>query len=115
MSFELHVDAPRWRRHLASVAGSTPGLVPVVKGNGYGLGRDLLAAEATSLGCDVLAVGTYDEVPQATLHPVAGDGVAHGLGHNKAHPGRGALDVSCVHDERGSGRPHTAHRGAELG
>lgn len=65
MTFELVVDAPRWRRHLGTVAGSTPGLVPVVKGNGYGLGRDLLAAESTSLGCDVIAVGTYEEVPTA--------------------------------------------------
>ena len=42
MTFELRVDAARWRRHLAAVAAGTPGLVPVVKGNGYGLGRDRL-------------------------------------------------------------------------
>ena len=65
MTFDLHVDAARWRRHLAGVAESTPGIVPVVKGNGYGLGRDLLAAEATTLGCPMLAVGTYAEVPGA--------------------------------------------------
>ncbi len=72
MTFELVVDAPRWRAHLAQVAQSTPGLVPVVKGNGYGLGRDVLAAEATTLDCDVIAVGTYDEVPSA-LADFAGD------------------------------------------
>ncbi|TXL56579.1 alanine racemase [Aeromicrobium terrae] len=65
MSFDLHVDAARWRRHLSTFAEATPGLVPVVKGNGYGLGRDLLAAEATTLGCSTLAVGTYAEVPGA--------------------------------------------------
>jgi alanine racemase len=65
MTFDLHVDAARWRRHLAGVAEATPGIVPVAKGNGYGLGRDLLAAETTSLGCSMLAVGTYDEVPDA--------------------------------------------------
>ena len=65
MTFDLHVDAARWRRHLAAFAEATPGVVPVVKGNGYGLGRDLLAAEATTLGCSMLAVGTYDEVPDA--------------------------------------------------
>ncbi|WP_375001398.1 alanine racemase [Aeromicrobium sp. CTD01-1L150] len=65
MSFELSVDAPRWRRHLTTVAEHTPGIVPVVKGNGYGLGRNLLAAESTTLGCDILAVGTYEEVPDA--------------------------------------------------
>lgn len=72
MTFELVVDAPRWRAHLTQVAESTPGLVPVVKGNGYGLGRDVLAAEATTLGCDIIAVGTYDEVPSA-LADFAGD------------------------------------------
>ena len=65
MSFDLHVDAARWRRHLAGFTAATPGLVPVVKGNGYGLGRDLLAAETTTLGCSMLAVGTYAEVPDA--------------------------------------------------
>jgi len=65
MTLSLHVYAERWRRHLRSVADATPGLVPVVKGNGYGLGRDLLATEATSLGATTLGVGTYAEVPDA--------------------------------------------------
>ena len=65
MTFDLHIDATRWRQHLAEVAEATPGIVPVAKGNGYGVGRDLLAAEATRLGCSMLAVGTYDEVPDA--------------------------------------------------
>src|SRR5699024_11889814 len=34
-------------------------------GNGYGLGRDNLAGEARRLGADVIAVGTYHEVPEA--------------------------------------------------
>ena len=67
MTFDLHVDAARWRRHLTGVAEATPGIVPVAKGNGYGLGRDRLAAEATALGCTMLAVGTYDEVPAALV------------------------------------------------
>lgn len=65
MTFDLHVDAARWRKHLAGFAEATPGLVPVAKGNGYGLGRDRLAAEATALGSPMLAVGTYAEVPDA--------------------------------------------------
>ena len=65
MTFDLHVDAARWRRHLAEFAEATPGIIPVVKGNGYGLGRDLLAQESTALRCSLLAVGTYDEVPDA--------------------------------------------------
>lgn len=65
MTFSLHVYAERWRRHLRSVTDATPGIVPVVKGNGYGLGRDLLATESGALGASTLAVGTYAEVPGA--------------------------------------------------
>ncbi|MET0819461.1 MAG: alanine racemase, partial [Aeromicrobium sp.] len=72
MAFELDVDAARWRRHLATVAEANPGIVPVIKGNGYGLGRSLLAMEATALGLDTIAVGTYAEVPGA-LASFAGD------------------------------------------
>ncbi|MEJ7634651.1 alanine racemase [Aeromicrobium sp.] len=72
MSFDLHVDAVRWRRGLRDVVDRTPGIVPVIKGNGYGFGRDLLAAEATALGLDMIAVGTYAEVP-AALAAFAGD------------------------------------------
>ena len=50
MSFELDVDAARWRRGLTTVAETTPGLVPVIKGNGYGFGRDLLAARGHAAG-----------------------------------------------------------------
>lgn len=69
MTLELHVDADRWHAHLDRVAaelrGNTDDLVPVIKGNGYGLGRGVLIAEAVRLGCTRIAVGTYAEVPQA--------------------------------------------------
>lgn len=65
MSFDLLVDASTWHTHLDSFAGRVPGLVPVAKGNGYGLGRSLLATEAQRLGVSQLAVGTYDEVDDA--------------------------------------------------
>jgi hypothetical protein len=72
MSFDLTVDASRWRTHLDSLTSRVPGLVPVIKGNGYGLGRDLLAAEAARLDVPLIAVGTYDEVAEA-LGAFAGD------------------------------------------
>ncbi len=72
MGFDLHVDATRWHRHTDEVVAATPGIVPVIKGNGYGLGRDTLAAEAGRLGLDTIAVGTYAEVP-AALETFAGD------------------------------------------
>jgi alanine racemase len=60
----LHVDAARWREHVRSYVASHAGVVPVVKGNGYGFGNEVLAAEAARLGVRTIAVGTYDEVAE---------------------------------------------------
>ncbi len=62
MPLTLYVDGPRWREHLTATAATSPGLVPVVKGNGYGFGLGRLARRAQWLGSDMLAVGTYAEV-----------------------------------------------------
>jgi hypothetical protein len=62
VTLRLVVDTERWRRHVASVRDATPGLVPVVKGNGYGFGLATLAAEAARLGATTLAVGTAPEL-----------------------------------------------------
>ncbi len=81
MTFTLHVDGPAWRLHTESVRDSLRAairadvgmarlgdLVPVAKGNGYGLGIERLAAEATRLGVDRLAVGTVFEIARAAEH-----------------------------------------------
>jgi alanine racemase len=69
MTFSLKVDAEKFRGHLVSVMNShaTAGaeLVPVIKGNGYGFGRRLLADEASRLGCNRIAIGTVWELGQA--------------------------------------------------
>ncbi len=72
MSLVLSVDGPRWRAHLEAVAARHPGLAPVCKGNGYGLGLHRLARKAQWLdergraagrgGVDTVAVGTYAEI-----------------------------------------------------
>ena len=72
MSLALTVDGERWRAHLRSLAEATPGLVPVAKGNGYGLGLHRLARKADWLGADTLAVGTYEELPEVATR-YAGD------------------------------------------
>ncbi len=64
MGLTLTVDGPRWRDHLRSVADANPGLVPVVKGNGYGLTIGRLARRSQWLGVDTIAVGTYEELPE---------------------------------------------------
>jgi len=72
MTFTLSVDVGRWRAHQRSVLDASPGLVPVIKGNGYGFGNARLAAEASLLGVDVVAVGIVDEV-EAVRSAFAGD------------------------------------------
>lgn len=62
MPLSLHVDGQKWRSHLGAMASAKPSLVPVIKGNGYGFGLEFLAAEATRLGVDVVAVGLASEV-----------------------------------------------------
>jgi hypothetical protein len=70
--FILQVDGVAWRAAQDRTLARFPGLVPVVKGNGYGFGRDVLCAEANRLDVPLIAVGTYTEVPEA-LAAFAGD------------------------------------------
>lgn len=72
MSLALYVDGSRWRGHLTGMVDALPGLVPVAKGNGYGFGLAGLGAEATRLGLDTVAVGTYPEV-EAVRSTFTGD------------------------------------------
>ena len=78
MTFTLHVDGDRWRAHTqrtrdavrAAIGAGTHDhadgdLVPVAKGNGYGIGNDRLVREASRLGLTRLAVGTVFEAAAA--------------------------------------------------
>ncbi|GAA0620311.1 alanine racemase [Sporichthya brevicatena] len=57
----LEIDRARFDAHLQKVSADIPGLVPVAKGNGYGLTMDRCVDEALRLGADTLAVGTFAE------------------------------------------------------
>src|SRR5215211_2956681 len=61
MTVRLTVHADAWNAHVERTARSLPGLVPVVKGNGYGFGRGPLSAIAAELA-DTIAVGTIHEL-----------------------------------------------------
>lgn len=61
VTLRLTVDSEAWREHVDRVARHCPGLIPVVKGNGYGFGRSALAVIAAGLS-DTLAVGTVHEL-----------------------------------------------------
>ena len=60
MTIRLAVNEARWQAHVQGVARSMPGLVPVVKGNGYGFRRWNLMPLAGQLSNEV-AVGTVFE------------------------------------------------------
>jgi hypothetical protein len=67
MAFAVTINAQRWYDHQDLVCDSVrraahSPLVPVIKGNGYGLGQRLLADEAIRIGADTVAVGTVFEV-----------------------------------------------------
>ena len=65
MSLILHVDGAKWRAHLATVlAESDAQIVPVIKGNGYGFGKKVLAKEAKDLNLPVVAVATVAEAQE---------------------------------------------------
>ena len=53
MTFRLTIGVPAWDRSLHEYAARTPGLVPVIKGNGYGFGLARLAAEAQRLEVEI--------------------------------------------------------------
>ncbi|MCU7823689.1 alanine racemase [Kitasatospora sp. DSM 101779] len=67
MTLSLYVDTARWRAHQQAVLAEFPGLVPVAKGNGYGLGNARLAEEAARLGTGMLAVGTAREAADVSF------------------------------------------------
>lgn len=75
MPLTLYVDGGRWRTHLQQVRDTHPGIVPVIKGNGYGFGVGRLAERAAWLGVDTVAVGMYQEITpvvEASGGPFAG-------------------------------------------
>ncbi len=61
VTLTLTVDSAAWNRRVDTMAARIDGLVPVVKGNGYGFGRDWLAERAALLS-PAMAVGTVHEV-----------------------------------------------------
>jgi len=71
MTIRLTIDREIWENHVGTLIASTEHPVPVVKGNGYGLGRARLAGIAADLA-DTIAVGTVhelDDIP-AGVRPV---------------------------------------------
>ncbi len=73
MTLRLTVDRAAWTTHVqATTTAYGHGLVPVVKGNGYGFGRPVLHEVASSAGARYVCVGDLHELHDvpATLTPV---------------------------------------------
>ncbi|MGH3344622.1 MAG: alanine racemase [Carbonactinosporaceae bacterium] len=62
MPLTLYVERDRWRVHQSSIVKANPGIVPVIKGNGYGFTTPRLSYEAAKLRVGAIAVGTAGEV-----------------------------------------------------
>ncbi|MEX0846816.1 MAG: alanine racemase, partial [Ilumatobacteraceae bacterium] len=60
MTLRLTIDEHAWRTHVDAVRAQVDRLVPVIKGNGYGIGRATLVSEA-STWAHTIAVGTVRE------------------------------------------------------
>ena len=63
MSLILQLDTTRWQTHLVGFATGID-LVPVIKGNGYGLGFSRLITEVKALDLELVAVDTFSEAAQ---------------------------------------------------
>ena len=112
MTFSVAVDGSRWQAHQDSVvdaivhaSGNIP--VPVIKGNGYGLGPHILAREAMRIGADTIAVGTVfevDDVAEPSVEPIeerrsagSDDGAAAELREQSVVDGLERLPVRELH------------------
>jgi hypothetical protein len=65
MTLSLNVDNNLWTNHLKSILNTfsinDSEVTPVIKGNGYGIGKENLAKKAKELGMQTVAVGTVFE------------------------------------------------------
>lgn len=59
MTFTASIDLAAWHEHLRRAVAAEPGVVPVLKGDGYGLGLDLVAAATADLAADSVARGAF--------------------------------------------------------
>ena len=91
MTIRLTIDRDRWWNHVSFVAGDVTGLVPVVKGNGYGLGRIELARFINPSGLVAIGQNQYLETP-ASGQPILGFPDEYGFGGLL----QGALETSNV-------------------
>ncbi len=112
MGLRLSVQRAAWLARVAGIAARTPGLVPVVKGNGYGFGRTtVMPIAAEHAGRDSqIAVGTVYEacdVPAGRVAVVLTphlDRLPADLPTSAVLTVAGATHVEALHDHGWRGR-----------
>ena len=104
MTLRLTVNRQAWLDHVRLTASQHGTTLPVVKGNGYGLGRPILFEQAAHLA-DHVAVGTVYEATDvpASLTPVVLTPVGSHIPHSL--PARAVLTVGSL-DHVASLRSH---------
>ena len=65
MGLRLRVDTAAWQAMVNRALSDFVDVIPVVKGNGYGFGREWLLRKAQDLGVTEVAVGSVFEVSEA--------------------------------------------------
>ena len=104
MTVRLTVRRAAWDRHVRTTAAAIDGLVPVVKGNGYGFGRATLHTLASALA-DEVCVGTVHELDhlQDGVTPIVLTPTRRPPMRSDAVLTVGSLDdVTALHDWHGS-------------
>ena len=97
MGLRLSVQRSAWVRSVDAAAARRPGLIPVVKGNGYGLGRATLMPLAARLTTNhQIAVGTVYEAVDVPADRTALVLTPHVDALPAALPRTAVLTVDCV-------------------
>lgn len=65
MTFKLVIDRAAWQQHIDRYQAQRPWVVPVVKGDGYGIGAQRVLAQCERVRAPLIAVGTPAEAAQA--------------------------------------------------
>ncbi len=96
MTLRLSVDSSSWNLHFHAVAKSLINVVPVVKGNGYGFGRETLMSHAVSISNEI-AVGTVFEASDVPANCTAIVLTPAGTEIPKSLPSTAVLTVGSLH------------------
>ncbi|MCH8613847.1 alanine racemase [Arsenicicoccus dermatophilus] len=67
MTFSLVIDLPRWQAHVDAYLAERPWVVPVVKGDGYGIGAQRVLEQCRRVGAPIVAAGTPEEAREALV------------------------------------------------